>query len=208
LENRKEDISEEDDEIEENRKVPKDERFKLRYLGVMVNCGKFVAAYSSKKLGSYTYEEDAARAHDVAAIKDKGKDAMLNKIVTERTTIEDYFNTETITEDFIKSINTVLVLKEVFRAKPLWRKRISFSSICSRNFTEYKNIALKFLEEEKVLIDPIVEEEIIIPEVDIIPIGATSYSSETIYNIKTVKHIRHIFNDRRDWKNRLNVKIK
>ena len=127
----------------------------LKYKGVSISgTGKFLG-YNGKSRAVFATEEEAALYYNDYAIKGFGEAANLNIITTTNTTIYKYFSDKTITLDFIKNMQKICELKEVFRAKPNWVKEfnVPVPYINSKDFQKYKDLALALVERDTNIID-------------------------------------------------------
>ena len=124
----------------------------LRYTGVTIDSGKFSCYFKSKFKGRFDTEEEAAEEYNKLAKMEYGEDARLNRITTSGTTMKYYFNNNTITVDFVKSINTVKEIKQIFAFKKEWTKKlgIKYYKIRKKDLETCKNFAIKMLKEDKM----------------------------------------------------------
>jgi len=122
----------------------------IPYRGVYLKRGKFHAQIDHIFLDQFDTMEEAALAYNEAAIEIYKDIAILNDITTSNTTFEILFPKEIVTLEFVKNIDTITMLRELFRIRQDWKEEnnIAYMHIKGKTFKKYKEIAIKLAEEE------------------------------------------------------------
>ena len=130
----------------QNRLLPK--KSCINYIGVVIGKGSFYAVCKKKKSSPFKYVEDAAREYNKTALLIFGDNALINDNIPDtQTDINEMFNKNNISLEYIVSIETIMEIESIFRANPDWKeyaKLTNFRSINKSNKDYYKNKLIEF----------------------------------------------------------------